>query len=93
MSQRIDLLTNGSATGSYFDVVGGRYIYAGEATWAGGSIKLQSKGPNGTAIDCPGVTLSANGFVECVVADGSQVRAAVTGSPTAAYISLVSVGA
>lgn len=92
MSQRLDLLSNASATGSYFDVVGGTYIMAAEATWAGGSVQLQSKGPNGTAIAIAGATLSANGFVQVLIADGSQVRIAVTGSPTAVYVSLVSVG-
>jgi hypothetical protein len=93
MGQRLDLLTNASATGSYFDVVGGRYIFAAEATWSGGTAQLQSKGPNGTAVSITGASLTANGFIEVMIADGSQVRVLITGSPTGVYASLVSVGA
>jgi hypothetical protein len=37
--------------------------------------------------------MTANGFIEVMIADGSQVRVAITGSPTGVYSSLVSVGA
>lgn len=93
MSQRLDLLSNASATGSYADVVGGRYIWAAEGTWSSATLQLQSKGPNGTAIDITGASLTANGFIEVMIADGSQVRVSVTGSPSAMYSSLTSVGA
>ena len=93
MSQRIDLLSNASATGSYADVVGGRYIWACEATWSSATAQLQAKGPNGTAIDIAGASMTANGFIEVMIADGSQVRVLITGSPTGVYSSLVSVGA
>lgn len=93
MSERKDLLVNASATGSYVDVVGGRYIMAAEATWNTATLQLQSKGPNGTAIDITGASLTANGFIEVMIADGSQLRAAITGSPSAVYCSLTSVGA
>lgn len=93
MSERKDLLTNASATGSYVDVVGGRYIWAAEGTFSSATLQLQSKGPNGTAIDIAGASLTANGFIEVMIADGSQVRVSVTGSPSAMYSSLTSVGA
>lgn len=93
MSERKDLLTNASATGSYVDVVGGQYIWAAEGTFSSATLQLQSKGPNGTAIDIAGATLTANGFVSVLIADGSQVRVLVTGSPSAMYSSLTSVGA
>lgn len=93
MSQRIDLLSNASATGSGFEVVGGRYIFAVEATFAGGTIALQAQGPNGTWINAASA-VSAAGFTDVVLADGSRVRAAVaSGSPTAIYATLTSVRA
>jgi hypothetical protein len=93
MSQRIDLLTNGSATGSAFPVVGGRYIMAVEATFSGGTVALQAKGPNGTYINVHS-PVSANGFTDVVLADGSEVRLGVTaGSPTAIYATLTTVRA
>ena len=94
MSERKDLLSNTAATGNYVDVVGGRYIWAAEGTFGGGTLQLQSKGPNGTAIDITGASLTANGFIEVMMADGSQVRVSVSGgSPSALYSSLTSVGA
>ena len=93
MSQRIDLVTNGSATGSAFSIVGGRYIMAVEATFSGGSVALQAKGPNGTWINAM-TAVSANGFTDVVLADGSEVRLAVaSGSPTAIYATLTTVRA
>lgn len=93
MSESKVLLSNASATGSYADVVGGRYIWAAEGTWSSATLQLQSKGPNGTAIDIAGASLTANGFIEVMIADGSQVRVSVSGSPSAMYSSLTSVGA
>ena len=93
MSESKTLLSNASATGSYVDVVGGRYIWAAEGTFSSATLQLQSKGPNGTAIDIAGASLTANGFIEVMIADGSQVRVSVTGSPSAMYSSLTSVGA
>lgn len=93
MSESKVLLSNASATGSYVDVVGGQYIWAAEGTFSSATLQLQSKGPNGTAINIDGASLTANGFVGVFIADGSQVRVLVTGSPSAMYSSLTSVGA
>lgn len=93
MSESKVLLSNASATGSYADVTGGRYIWACEGTWSSATLQLQSKGPNGTAIDIVGASMTANGFIEVMIANGSQVRVLVTGSPSAMYSSLTSVGA
>ena len=93
MSQRLDLLTNATATGSYVEVVGGRYIWAAEGTFSSATLQLQFVGPNGTAINITGATLTANGAVEVLIADGSRVRVLVTGSPTAMFSSLTSVRA
>ena len=93
MGQRLDLLTNASATGSYVEVVGGRYIWACEGTWSSATLQLQAKGPNGTAVSIAGASMTADGFIEVMIADGSQVRVLVTGSPSAMYSTLVSVRA
>jgi hypothetical protein len=93
MGQRLDLLTNASATGSYVEVVGGRYIWAAEGTFSSATLQLQFAGPNGTAIDIAGASLTANGAVEVMIADGSRIRVLVTGSPSAMYSTLVSVSA
>ena len=94
MSERIDLLVNATATGNYRSVTGGRYIWATEATWSGATAQLQAKGPNGTAIDVSGASLTANGFIEVLIANGSEVRVSITGGPpSGVYSSLVSVGA
>jgi hypothetical protein len=93
MAQRLDLLSNASATGNAQQAVGGRYIFAVEATFSGGTVALQAKGPNGTWINVANAA-SANGFTDVVLADGSEVRAAVaSGSPTAIYATLTSVRA
>lgn len=93
MGQRLDLLTNASATGSYVEVVGGRYIWAAEGTFSSATLQLQFAGPNGTAIDIAGASLTANGAVEVMIADGSRIRVSISGSPSAMYSTLVSVSA
>lgn len=89
--EKIDLLSNASATGSYFTVKGGTYIWSGEATFSGGSLQLQAKNANGTATDIAGATLTAAGFVSVLLGADAQVRVAVTGSPSAIFSSLVAV--
>ena len=93
MSESKVLLSNASATGSFVEVTGGRYIWAAEGTFNSATLQLQSVGPNGTAIDIAGASLTANGFIEVMIANGSRVRVAITGSPSAMYSSLTSVGA
>jgi hypothetical protein len=73
--------------------VGGRYIWAAEGTFSSATLQLQFAGPNGTAIDIAGASLTANGAVEVMIADGSRIRVLVTGSPSAMYSTLVSVSA
>jgi hypothetical protein len=95
MSQRLDLLSNASATPSvYTQAVGGRYIWTCEGTFGGATLQLQGKTANGTAIDVLGASMTANGALEVMIADGSELRVTVTGgSPSALYSYLVSVGA
>lgn len=89
--QRIDLLSNASATGSYFTVKGGTYIWSAEGTFSSATLQLQAKNANETATDISGATLTAAGFVSVLLAADAQVRVSVTGSPSAIYSSLVAV--
>lgn len=58
----ITLLTNASATGAEKNWPGGTGIFMAEATFGGGSVKLQYKLPNGTWQDAgPDTSLTANG--------------------------------
>jgi hypothetical protein len=82
-SVNITLVSNASANGDWVNWPGGKGYFAAEATWGGGSVKLQFKGPNGTAIDYTNGSLSANGGIIFEL-PAVQIRAAVTTS-TAAY--------
>lgn len=62
MATGIVLASNASATGAWFQWPGGRGEFRVEATFGGGTVKLECKGPNGTAMDVgTAVTLTANG--------------------------------
>ena len=61
---RVTLAENaGAGNGTAKEWKGGRGFYMAEATWSGGSAKLQFQTPNSTWIDVTSVTLSANGGV------------------------------
>jgi len=89
--ERKDLLSNASATGSYFTVKGGTYIWSAEGTFSSATLQLQAKNANGTATDISGATLTAAGFVSVLLGANAEVRVAVTGSPTGIYSMLVAV--
>ena len=62
MAVGIVLASNASATGDWVAWPGGRGEFRVEATWGGGTVKLECKGPNGTAQDVgTDTTLSASG--------------------------------
>lgn len=62
MATGIVLASNASATGDWFQWPGGRGEFRVEATWGGGSVTLQCKGPNGTAQNVGAdTTLGADG--------------------------------
>jgi hypothetical protein len=88
-TQKLDFLSNGSATTLYFPWRGGPGTFLVEATFGGGSVKLQVKGPNGTAIDVgTDTTLAANGGGNFDLPP-CELRAAVT-TATAVYAIAVS---
>ena len=60
----ITLASNaGAATGTAAYWYGGAGAFTGEGTFGGGSAKLQFKTQNGTWIDYPSGSLSANGII------------------------------
>lgn len=89
-TQKIDLLSNASADSAVFTAdFGGRYLMLGSATWAGGSVKIQILGPDGsTYLDVPSASLSANGAATIYLPDNAVIKAVRTGSPTSIYLSL-----
>lgn len=96
MSQKIDFLTNSSTLGAtaFQAVQGGRYIMAADGTFGGTSIQLQAQGPAGNALNIPNAVLTAAGFIDVHVADGSQLRVNMTGgTPSGIFCNLVSVRA
>lgn len=59
---KLTLLSNAAATSASFPWPGGVGIFMAEATWGGGTVKLQYQTPNSSWVDA-GVetTLTANG--------------------------------
>jgi len=80
---RATLLSNASATGSAVAWPGGRGVFMAEATWGGGTVKLQMQTPNGTWIDVDGASLTANG-TKAFDAPAGQIKANVA-TATAVY--------
>lgn len=83
-------LTEDSSTPVAMDWKGGKGLFLAEATWGGGSAKLQMKSPNGTYIDVPNVSLTANGMIafdlpggqiKVVIATSTHVYAYALGVP------------
>ena len=59
---KVTLLDNGSATSSAKVWPGGTGIFMVDATFGGGTVKLQYQAPNGSWVDAgPDTTLTANG--------------------------------
>ena len=80
---RLDLLSNASATGSAAQWPGGKGVFAAEATWGGGTVKLQMKSANGTWLDVASNSLTANGITSFELPAG-EIRANVA-TATAVY--------
>ena len=88
--ERIDILSNASATSAWFPVkVGGTYLWSIAGTFNGGSYQLQLQNANGTATDITGASMSAAGFMEVDLPPGGMVRAVETGTTSAMYSTLV----
>lgn len=89
----IDLCSN-AGTGNQSDKIvnsAGRYAFMAEATFGGGSVKLQIKLPQGTYADVTSASLSAAGMVVVELPAGTY--RAVNTTATAVYAKLVGVSA
>lgn len=67
-------------------VPGGKFLFMAEATWGGGNAKLQIQTPNGTWIDVPSSTLSANGMLQVEIPRGLARVVFATGTALYAYL-------
>lgn len=94
MATAITLASNASATGAWFAWPGGRGEFRAEGSFPG-TVKLQCKGPNGTAQDVGvDVTLTADGGgifelgageIRCNIATATAVYAQALRIPTAGF--------
>lgn len=88
---RVDLLEDASATGGWFAWPGGKGTFMAEATWGGGTVKLQFKNANETATDAGSdTTLTANGGGNFELPP-CQIRANVA-TATAVYACAIHIG-
>lgn len=92
-SERLNLLTNASATGSGVTAnLGGRYVFVANGTFGGSTLQLQILGPDGsTFIDLAnGAFTAAPVGVAVDVPYGATMRASLTGgTPSGFYAALV----
>ena len=77
-TQALKFLTNANATSAWLPWRGGSGTFLVEATWGGGTVTLEMKGPNGTAIAVgTDTTKTANGGGNFELPP-CELRAAVT---------------
>lgn len=88
--ERIDLLQNAGATGSAKEIKAGKYIFMAEATWGGGTVKVQIESPNGTFVDLANASLTANGTSGVLYIPSGNCKGVVA-TATAVYAYLVPV--
>lgn len=62
-SAGVELLSNASATGAAAQWPGGRGLFSAEATFGGGSVGLEYRGPAGGWLATPAVSVTAAGGV------------------------------
>ena len=75
----------GAGNGTAATWAGGQGAYIAEATWSGGSAKLQFQTPQGTWVDYPSGSLSANGLISFTLPP-AQIRVVIaTASAVYAY--------
>ena len=91
----IRLLSNASATGADIDINrGGAYLWRASGTFGGATINLQTIGANGSSWETvSGVSFTAAGQYQVLIAAGTKVRAQVSGgSPSGLYADLGFLG-
>lgn len=88
-TESVILMEDGTGNGSDKLVGGGHYAFTAEATFGGGSVKLQVKLPQGNYADVTSVTLSAAGMINAFLPPGTYRAVATTA--TAAYSRLARI--
>lgn len=88
---KLQLLENASADSSGLHVipVEGRYEWALEGTFNGGSYKLQASNANGTFVDVPGASMNAAGALLLWFTQGTKVKLVESGATSAMYSTLI----
>lgn len=89
LSDAVILMENGTGNGSDKTVQGGHYAFLAEATFGGGSVKLQIKLPQGNYADVASGSLSAAGMLSVFLPPGTYRAVATTA--TAAYARLARI--
>lgn len=90
LSDAVILMENsGAGNGNDKVVQGGHYGFIAEATFGGGSVKLQIKLPQGNYADVSSMTLSAAGMVAGFLPPGTYRAVATTA--TAVYARLARI--
>ena len=89
LSDAVILMENGTGNGTDKLCQGGHYAFIAEATFGGGTVKLQIKLPQGNYADVTSVTLSAAGMVAGFLPPGTYRAVATTA--TAAYARLARI--
>jgi hypothetical protein len=82
----LTLAANASADGAAVQWTGGHGFFTAEATFGGGTVKLQFKTLNGTWIDVPGASLTAAGAKEFYAPAGELRASIATATGVYAYV-------
>lgn len=90
---RVTLASNLSATGAQTAVEwkGGKGLFLAEAGTYAGTSNMQLQTPQGTWINVPSVTLTANGMVEFDLPQGQIRLNHITSAPTALFAWAISI--
>jgi hypothetical protein len=85
------VLLSNAGVGNGSDVVfsGGKAAFMAEATFGGGSVKLQIKLPQGTYFDVPSASLTAAGFYVTDLPAGTYRAVAATATAVYARLAVV----
>lgn len=83
------LVENASATGSSKQWPGGRGVFMAEATFGGGTVKLQTQSPNGTWVDVASASLTAAGTAVFYLPPGPVRANIATATAVYAYVAVV----
>jgi hypothetical protein len=90
LAEAVILLENaGTGNGADLNIRGGQYAFLSEATFGGGSVKLQIKLPQGTYADVASMSHSAAGMLVGYLPAGTYRAVATTA--TANYARLVRI--